>query len=187
MNSERITQKTDGRSFLATRFVELVRTTALRVALITTVFGITATAVAGDAPDLPANHHKPSPASRLRAWFQTGTASWYGGKFQGRKTANGETYNMNALTCAHRDLPLGTWLRVTNLRNRRSVVVRVNDRGPFVDNRIVDLSYAAARIVGIGGVSKVKLEQVAINDPAVARTLVAQMNPFEFPQLVPAR
>ncbi len=74
----------------------------------------------------------------------TGLASWYGGIFQGRKTAMGTTYNMNDMTAAHRTLPLGTWVRVTNQENDRSVVVQVTDRGPYVANRIMDLSYAAA-------------------------------------------
>lgn len=73
-----------------------------------------------------------------------GYASWYGEAFHGRKTANGETYDMNALTCAHRTLPFGTVLRVTNTVNGRTVTVRVNDRGPYVSGRIVDLSRAAA-------------------------------------------
>jgi rare lipoprotein A len=81
----------------------------------------------------------------LGAWEQTGIASWYGGIFQGRKTANGETYDTWAYTCAHRTLPFGTILEVVNLNNNRRVRVRVNDRGPFVDDRIIDLTYAAAR------------------------------------------
>lgn len=75
---------------------------------------------------------------------QRGVASWYGRKFHGRKTSNGEIYNMYAMTAAHKTLPLGVYARVTNLQNGRSVVVRVNDRGPFVAGRIIDLSYAAA-------------------------------------------
>jgi len=74
----------------------------------------------------------------------TGTASFYADKFQGRKTANGEIYDMNLLTAAHRDLPFGTWLEVKNLENGKSVKVRINDRGPFKPERILDLSYAAA-------------------------------------------
>ncbi len=77
-------------------------------------------------------------------YVQQGTASWYGTKFHGRKTANGETYDMYAMTAAHKSLPLPTFVKVTNLRNGRSVVVRVNDRGPFHGNRLIDLSYAAA-------------------------------------------
>ena len=86
-----------------------------------------------------------------------GWASWYGGKFHGRKTANGERYNKHALTCASKTLPFGTLLEVTNLKNGRSVVVRVNDRGPYRKKRILDLSYAVAKKLGFikSGVTKV--------------------------------
>src|SRR5690625_4179974 len=75
---------------------------------------------------------------------ERGIASWYGNKFHGRRTSNGETYDMCAMTAAHKQLPLPSYVEVTNLNNGRKVVVRVNDRGPFVKNRIIDLSYAAA-------------------------------------------
>jgi rare lipoprotein A len=90
---------------------------------------------------------------------------------------------MNALTCAHPTLPLGSWVRVTNLRNRKTVLVRVNDRGPSFGTRIVDLSYAAARAVGLGGTGKVKLEQVNPKDPDVARVLLAQVPDLTVPSL----
>jgi len=80
-----------------------------------------------------------------------GTASWYGEEFQGRRTSSGEPYDMYAMTAAHRTLPLPTYVEVTNLENGRVVVVRVNDRGPFHADRIIDLSYAAARKLGIVG------------------------------------
>lgn len=76
-------------------------------------------------------------------------ASWYGGDFQGRKTANGEIYDAMKFTCAHRILPFGTYLTVMNLENSRTVRVRVNDRGPFVEDRIIDLSYVAAKELGM--------------------------------------
>jgi rare lipoprotein A len=79
---------------------------------------------------------------------RTGVASWYGSDFHGRRTANGETYDMRAMTAAHTTLPMPTIVRVTNLENGRSIVVRVNDRGPFVDDRIIDLSRAGARELG---------------------------------------
>lgn len=82
-------------------------------------------------------------------FVQKGIASWYGSKFHGRKTSNGETYDMFAMTAAHKTLPIPSYVRVTNLQNRRSIVVRVNDRGPFHDNRIIDLSYTAAIKLGI--------------------------------------
>ena len=75
---------------------------------------------------------------------QEGIASWYGKKFHGRKTSIGETYNMYAMTAAHKTMELPSYAKVTNLKNGKSIIVRVNDRGPFVDNRIIDLSYAAA-------------------------------------------
>jgi rare lipoprotein A len=91
--------------------------------------------------------------------YQGGVASWYGGNFHGRKTANGETYNMNAMTAAHKTLPFGTKVRVTNTRNGDSVVVRINDRGPFIAGRVIDLSRAAASQIGVtsSGVAPVKL------------------------------
>jgi rare lipoprotein A len=110
-----------------------------------------------------------------RHWFQIGKASWYGGKFNGRKTADGETYDMYAMTCAHRTLPLGSWVRVTNLKNRKSTFLRVNDRGPVPLNRILDLSYAAAQKLGMGGLAKVRVEEVSPTDPELAEQMVAQL------------
>ena len=82
---------------------------------------------------------------------------------------------MNQMTCAHPTLPMGTWLRVTNLRNRKTAFVRVNDRGPVFDDRIVDLSRAAARKLGMAGVGKVKLEAMRENDPELANALLAEV------------
>ncbi len=79
---------------------------------------------------------------------RTGMASWYGGKFHGRKTASGQRYDMNAYTAAHTTLPMGTQVRVTNIANGRSVIVTINDRGPFAHRRIIDLSRAAAKYLG---------------------------------------
>jgi rare lipoprotein A len=105
----------------------------------------------------------PSTGKTHRRWLQVGRASWYGTLFQGHTTANGETYDMNGLTCAHRSLPLGSLIRVTNLRNQKTVVVRVNDRGPVPDDRVVDLSYGAAKSLGFvsTGLAPVRLELVA--------------------------
>jgi rare lipoprotein A len=127
-----------------------------------------------------ASNHKP------RRWLQVGVASWYGSQFEGRTTAAGERFDMNQMTCAHPTLPMGTWLRVTNLRNRRTAYVRVNDRGPVLDGRIVDLSFAAARAVGLSGLGKVKLEVVRESDPDLAQALVAQL---QMPELfaIPGR
>ncbi len=89
-----------------------------------------------------------------------GIASYYGDEFHGRRTASGETYNKWELTCAHREYDFGTMLKVTNLKNKSWVIVRVNDRGPFVRGRIVDLSYAAAKKIKMlsDGIVKVKIE-----------------------------
>jgi rare lipoprotein A len=94
---------------------------------------------------------------------ETGMASWYGGKFQGRKTANGETFDTNKLTAAHKTLPFGTIVKVVNLQNDESVEVRINDRGPFVEGRIIDLSRAGADAIGMvcSGVAPVRLEIVS--------------------------
>ena len=94
----------------------------------------------------------------------SGQASWYGPGFDGRRTANGEVYNSNLLTAAHRSLPFGTKVRVTNMNNGRSVVVRINDRGPFSKGRIIDLSAGAARTINMidSGVAPVKVEVLGI-------------------------
>ena len=110
-----------------------------------------------------------------RHWFQIGKASWYGKKFNGRKTADGETYDMYAMTCAHRTLPLGSWIRVTNLKNNRSTLLRINDRGPVPLNRIVDLSYAAAQKLGVEGLAKVRVEEVNLTDPELAEMMMSQL------------
>jgi len=94
---------------------------------------------------------------------ERGLASWYGKKFHGRKTSNGERYNMYAMTAAHKSLPLPTYVRVTNLANGRSTVVRVNDRGPFHGNRIIDLSYSAARKLGMAAKGVEMVEIMAID------------------------
>ena len=91
----------------------------------------------------------------------SGAASWYGGQFHGRKTANGERFNMNGLTAAHRSLPFGTKVRVTNQKNGKSVVVRINDRGPFVRGRVIDLTPAGARAIGFSGLAPVSLSVVS--------------------------
>ena len=98
----------------------------------------------------------------LPAWGETGYASWYGGKFQGRQTASGEIFDTNKLTAAHKTLPFGTVVEVTNLDNGKKIEVRINDRGPFVEGRIIDLSRAAATKIGMmsTGIAPVKVEIV---------------------------
>lgn len=94
---------------------------------------------------------------------EKGIASWYGKKFHGHRTSSGETYDMYAMTAAHKTLPLPTYVRVTHLENGLSVIVKVNDRGPFHDNRIIDLSYAAAKKLGVTANGTGAVEVVAIN------------------------
>ena len=112
----------------------------------------------------------PRDTAKAPAPEAVGLATWYGPGFHGRPTASGEVYNQDALTAAHRTLPLGAEVRVTNLQNGRSVVVRITDRGPYVDGRIIDLSRAAARALGMlsDGVTTVSLEVLSL--PAESRT-----------------
>ena len=95
------------------------------------------------------------------------TASWYGADFHGKKTANGERFNMYAMTAAHKTLPLSSYAEVTNLKNHRSVIVRINDRGPFHGKRALDLSYAAAKELGIKGTGSVQITPLG-HDQTVA-------------------
>ncbi len=101
--------------------------------------------------------------SRAQDYAEEGIASWYGLKFHGELTSNGEIYNMYAMSAAHKTLPLPSYLRVTNLENQLSIIVRVNDRGPFHEDRVIDLSYAAANKLGYAkkGTAKVKLEVIS--------------------------
>lgn len=96
-----------------------------------------------------------TPGLRPRGWEdlsgETGLASWYGVPYHGRRTSSGEVYDMYQVSAAHREIPLGSWVEVTNLTSGRSLTVRINDRGPFVEGRIIDLSYAAASLLGIIG------------------------------------
>lgn len=102
------------------------------------------------------------PVSDATNFRQKGKASWYGKKFHGKKTSSGEIYNMHAMTAAHKTLPLGTFVRVHNLDNGKSIEVRVNDRGPFVRGRIIDLSYAAAKKLDVVGPGTAPVEIVAL-------------------------
>ena len=101
---------------------------------------------------------------------EEGLASWYGGYFHGRRTSSGDTYDMYRMTAAHKSLPLPTYVRVTHLANGRSVVLRVNDRGPFVEDRIIDLSFAAASKLGMAEIGTARVEVVALDPPARDRT-----------------
>jgi rare lipoprotein A len=105
------------------------------------------------------------PHNTYIGYTQKGVSSWYGPKFHGKLTSNGEIYDMHKYTAAHKTLPINTVIKVTNLNNNKSVKVRINDRGPFVKNRILDLSYVAGKKIGIDktGTSKVKIEVIAVN------------------------
>ena len=113
------------------------------------------------------------PATTLKAYRERGVASWYGRKFHGQPTSIGETYDMFAMSAAHPTLPLPSYARVTSLANGRSVVVRVNDRGPFLHDRIIDLSYAAAHKLGIAqrGSGEVEVEAILPGAPSVLATV----------------
>ena len=161
-----------------------------RVGVLVVTLGLTASLAASPAVK-PENAAVPNNLASgktivKRHWFQIGKASWYGGKFNGRKTADGETYDMYAMTCAHRTLPLGSWIRVTNLKNQKTTLLRVNDRGPVPLNRIVDLSYAAAKKLGMVGLAKVRVEQVSPTDPEVAEQMVAQLRMDDPARVQPA-
>ncbi len=117
------------------------------------------------------------PATSLRPYKERGIASWYGRKFHGEKTANGETYDMYAMSAAHPTLPLPSYARVTNVATGRSVVVRVNDRGPFLHGRVIDLSYAAAHRIGVAQTGSGEVEVEAILPGTAAMTAALPLPP----------
>jgi len=118
-------------------------------------------------PRAKTTHHQP---------YQIGTASWYGEYFEGRATASGEPYNMHDLTAAHPTLPLGSWVRVTNLHNGRVVYVRINDRGPIIPGRIIDLSYGAAQVLHFQdkGLQQVRLDLASPREAAPQQLAMLQ-------------
>ena len=118
-----------------------------------------------------------TPLTKVSSFSQTGKASWYGSQFHGRKTSSGERYNMNALSAAHKTLPIPSYARVTNMQNGKSVIVRVNDRGPFHGNRVIDVSRAAAQQLGFinQGTANVKVEQI-IPGQTAAQTIISPNN-----------
>lgn len=120
-----------------------------------------------------------------RGYVEQGVASWYGRKFHGRRTSSGETYNMYAMTAAHKSLPLPTYARVTNLRNNKSVLVKINDRGPFHENRIIDLSYAAASKIGIVETGTGLVEVRTLEPGADTNVATASAAPRFVPQSAP--
>ncbi len=115
------------------------------------------------------------------AHIQTGLASWYGPSFHGKTTSSREVYNMYDMTAAHRTLPFGTYVMVTNMNNGRSVIVKINDRGPFVEGRIIDLSYAAAQVLDVivPGVIPVQIEVLAdLTPPMSTQRYAVQVGSF---------
>lgn len=138
----------------------------------TTAKSVAKSTISTDKPHISGETPKKTEVKRVAKAPKTivGRASWYGKKFHGRQTANGETYDMFQFTAAHKTLPLGTWLKVTNLRNGKWIIVRVNDRGPYVGDRILDLSYGAAQMLNFRakGVEKVKAEVVDTQEVAMA-------------------
>jgi rare lipoprotein A len=127
-------------------------------------------------------HHQvkiPISAPRLGD-AETGLASWYGHPYHGRAAANGEIYDMEKLTAAHRTLPFNTWVRVHNLANGKTVEVRIIDRGPFIDGRIIDLSHAAAREIELigPGVAQVQVEVIRAPEPVVSSLFAVQVGAF---------
>jgi len=124
------------------------------------------------------------PMTVVGNYKERGIASWYGKKFNGERTSSGEIYDMYAMTAAHPTLPLPSYARVTNLANHKSVIVRVNDRGPFMDDRIIDLSYTAAYKLGIIGDGSAEVEVESINPNVMVKTITAstvQSKPLENP------
>ncbi|MEO7028593.1 MAG: septal ring lytic transglycosylase RlpA family protein [Acidobacteriaceae bacterium] len=164
----------------STRKISAYRT---HLGLIAIAVGVTGSALAATVP-------KEAPKVLLlvkhsHSHTQVGKASWYGAKFNGRRTASGERFNMNALTCAHRSLPLGSWVRVTNMGNQKSVFLRVNDRGPVPASRVMDLSYAAARKLGLvgAGLGRVRIEPVQSNNLELAAAMLPEIQSMPLLQL----
>jgi len=122
-----------------------------------------------------------------RNYNQVGIASWYGTKFHSRHTSSGEPYNMLAMTAAHKTLPLPTYVEVTNLRNQRKVIVKVNDRGPFESNRLIDLSYVAAKKLGILGHGTARVRVKAIDPRYYRKSILAKMPRKPSPYLTATR
>lgn len=115
---------------------------------------------------------------------ETGIASWYGPNFHGKLTANGETYDKHGMTAAHKTLPLNSIVFVTNMENGKTVKLRLNDRGPFVEGRIIDLSYGAAKVLGVSGLAKVRVQYAGPADPMNKQSVSA---PQSVPELTAER
>lgn len=144
-------------------------------------------ACAGSKPPEPSSPGAPKPYRVLGKWYtpmadatgfsQKGIASWYGSDFHGKKTSTGEKYDMHAMTAAHKTLPFNTWVEVRRLDTGKTVKLRINDRGPFVQNRIIDLSYAGAKAIDMVGPGTARVEVVALGkqqDTSTGTTYVPQ-------------
>ena len=130
-----------------------------------------------------------TPLTQPGNYTERGVASWYGRKFNGQRTSSGESYDMYAMSAAHPTLPIPSYARVTNLANHKSVVVRINDRGPFLENRIIDLSYTAAYRLGIVGDGSSEVEVESINPDVSINTVAAntvQSQPLDNSAPIPA-
>ena len=149
----------------------------IKIARLLAVIPLLALLGCGHHPGQGFRESREGPLNRHRL---QGVASWYGGKFHGRKTANGETYDMHGLTAAHKTLPFGLRVRVGNRENGRTVVVRINDRGPFVKDRIIDLSYAAARRIGMvrPGTARVLITPLGPTGPVAPDDYCVQVGAF---------
>jgi rare lipoprotein A len=154
--------------------IRMKRVSPFFLVLATLIYFISGCATsAPPPPKRPSGHPKPykvfgkwyQPLPDSKGFRQRGLASWYGKDFHGKKTSNGEIYNMYAMTAAHKTLPLGTFVRVHNLENNRRVEVRINDRGPFVRGRIIDLSNSAANEIGVVGPGTARVEVIALATP----------------------
>lgn len=133
-------------------------------------------------PPAPSAHATPPPAGAAPiVQGEEGIASWYGYPYHGRRAASGEIYNMYAMTAAHRTLPFGTMVRVHDLEDGRDVTVRINDRGPFVEGRIIDLSYAAAQAMGMPGLARVRLEILGLGTTSEPAVFAVQVGAFRDP------
>ena len=128
------------------------------------------------------NGERFDPLRTADGFSEEGMASWYGGDFHGRKTSNGETYDMHLPTAAHKTLPMNVYVRVTNLANERQSVVRINDRGPFIKGRIIDLSYVAAKELGVvgPGTAPVRIEALGYGEAGPAGEIVAYRQPVSY-------
>jgi rare lipoprotein A len=149
----------------ALRSAQMDRRRALEIAAAALLAGMASSCAKKKHPVLRAAAPLPAIAST-----EVGIASWYGHPYHGRAAASGEIYDMEKMTAAHRTLPFGTWVRVTNLTNRKTVEVRITDRGPFIDGRIIDLSHAAAGAIDMvgPGTAQVRVDVIAAQAPAGA-------------------